>query len=120
MPTVNDGYVRGVNEELKRIQYELPEIVRGNNPHSPRGLRELIVLAGGGSGWHLSGRIRQQGEGLSQACDTEMTKIDEFRRSVDDFLVETDETELTNISAQDFQSYLPGDGPSPSTTTTTG
>lgn len=117
MPRVNDEYVEGVNNKLEEIQHELQIVMLGYDPQSTRpagqALQELVVRSGSENypaGWYLSGRVRWQGEGLHQAFDTESQRIGGFTSSVREFLAETDQTELENISAQEFQSYLPGDG----------
>jgi hypothetical protein len=131
MPRVNDEYVEGVNNKLKVIQRDLPVVMLGTHPHptlgsparsdpAPQPLGQLKILSGSqnySAGWNLSGRIRRQGEGMHQAFDTEMQRIDGFTLNIGVFLEATDETELENIAAQEFQSYLPGNGPSVPTTT---
>jgi hypothetical protein len=117
MPRVNDEYVRGVNAKLKTIELELADISVGTDPHSttwsdppPLPLSNMTVKAGSQNytiGWNLSGRVRWQGEGLNAAFSKEQTFIDTFYRNVGVFLDATDETELENISAQEFQGYLP-------------
>jgi hypothetical protein len=128
---VNDKYVETVKGNLDTIHSELPIVMLGRDRQwsqqspAPLPLGEMKgrILSGSPNytaGWDLSGKIWSQGENLHQAFDTQQQKIRDFMFKIEQFLTATDETELANISVQEIQPYLSGDGPGTTTNTHTG